>query len=55
MPFLDLMDQFDRTERIYYDMESPTSEEIPEEIPYEEVFGEDIEEEDIPNDDEPPF
>jgi len=25
MPFLDLMDQFDRTERIYYDMESPTS------------------------------
>ncbi|AMW32085.1 single-strand binding protein [Fervidobacterium changbaicum] len=29
--------------------------EIPEEIPYEEVFGEDAEEEDIPGDDEPPF
>lgn len=30
--------------------------EIPDEIPYEEVFGQDVEtDEDIPNDDEPPF
>lgn len=26
MPFLDLMDQFDRTERIYYGMEEAASE-----------------------------